>query len=557
MLRSLFLPQRIGQHRLFSQRITAITIQEDAVRVATVYAKRKKTILETLIEIPIEGGSPETQKERIIEALKQTLPLLKQSDEVRVALSSSLVVFKEIVLHFTDTEKIRMVLEYEVESMLPFSPREAVIDFIVTKSDHIAQTSQVLIAAVRNHDLADYLELFNAAGINPTNITIDLFAEYGLFAFISESAKLPQTVALVDLGLNTVRIALISNGELRLTRHLPRGLMSVLKQVSEETQTPLEELEIKLAQLGMDSLGSETINRSAIEHFALLVNDIQFTLNSFSIKLALNEEITRILFTGALQKVKGFIEFCSATMQIPCAIFEPQKIFALPSVKHKLAQEPQQWAPFVFALGTALVHPIQYDFDLRRKSFVFQQKSLAQRQVVVACSLTLLLFFIMGIKGYLDLRDLSQEVALIETREINRFKAEHIFPKDKFPKIPTLAKVIREGERYVNEKDDLWAPFARERMNVLDLWLQLTMLINKKQFDVTVKELSITTKEDGKPKIELDGLFRSRTGENFSDWGGLLARFRESSLFKVADYNESAAPEGGVLFTVTMTQREE
>lgn len=557
MLKSLFLPSRIGSRRLLAERIVGITIQDDAVRLAGIYAKSRKTIIESLTEIPFATGEAETHKERVIAALSTAATQIKQYQQTRIALPSSLVVFKEIVLHFIDPEKIRMILEYEIESMLPFSSKDAVIDFIITKTDTTTQTSQVLVAAVRNQDLADYLDLFNAAGINPTSITIDLFAEYGLFNFIAQQDNHLQTVALVDLGLHTVRIALISNGELRLTRHLPRGLLSVLKQVAEETQTPLEELELKLSQLGINALGSEAINRSALEHFALLINDIQFTLNSFSIKLALSEEISRILLTGSLQKVKGFVDFCSATMQIPCAIFEPQKINALKGITNKLPHEPSSWTPFTFALGAAIVHPMQYDFDLRRKSFVFHQKSLAKKQLVVACSITLFLFLIIGIKGYLDLHDLQHEISTIEQREINRFKTENIFPKDKFPKKPTLEKVIRDAERFVRDKSDLWAPFTQARINALEIWLQLTIIINKKQFDVTIKEIAISTKDDGKPKLEIDGLFRSKTGDHFVDWVGLLARFKESRSFKVIDYDEKAAPEGGVNFSVNMTQRDE
>ncbi len=557
MLKALFLPDRIGTRRLLSERIIGITVHDDAVRIAVVYAKSRKTILESLVEFPLTPGPQETQKERTIEALTQTSAVLKNADEIRVAVPSSLVVFKEISLHFIDHEKIRMVLEYEVESMLPFSPKDAIIDFIVTKSDPATQTSQVLVAAIRNQDLADYLDIFSAAHINPTSITIDLFAEYGLFAFISESNRQPQTVALVDLGLNTVRIALISNGELRLTRHLPRGLISVLKQISDETQTSMEDLELKLSQLGINSLGSEALNRSALEHFALLVNDIQFTLNSFSMKLALSEEISRILLTGSLQKVKGFVEFCSATMQIPCAIFEPQKMTALKTIQTKIAQDPHNWTAFTYALGTAIVHPLHYDFDLRRKTFVFHQKSLARKQLLVAGGITLLLFIIIGLKGYLDLRDLQNEVTLIEQREINKFKGENIFPKDKFPKNPVLTKVIREAERFVREKNNLWAPFTQARMNALEIWLQLTIIINKKQFDVTIKEISIATKDDGKPKLEVDGLFKSKTGEHFADFTGLIARFRAAQGLKFVDFNENPAPEGGVDFSVNMIQRDE
>lgn len=558
MLKALFLPEFIGSHRLIAQRILGITIHDDAVRLALVHARRHKSSVETLLEVSIESGAQDTHKERVAAALVTALARVKHYDQVRFALPSSLVIFKEVSLQFIDPEKIRMVLEYEIEPMLPFSIDEAVVDFIVTDTDKESQTSQVLVAAVRKQDLSEHMDMLSKANIEPAAVTVDLIAQYGLFQAITQPLKQRQTVAFVDMGMQSIRIALIHNGQLRLMRHLPRGLAGTIKQITEESGVSAEEVELKLAQLGPDGMGDEALARCTHKHFALLMNDIQFTLNSFSMKLGGNEEISKILFTGSLARVRGIVDFCSATLQMPCAPFEPQKIFNNKAIKNELPEDPSNWMAFTFALSTALVHPSQYYFDLRRKEFVSTRAGLARKQILVAGCLSFLLISIVGVKGYLDINDLSTQIDTIEKREINRLKAENIFPKEKFPKKPTLANVIRDGERIVREKLDLWAPFAKNRMNVLEIWLELTIIINKKQFDVTIKEVSISAKENGRPTIEVEGLFKSKTGDHFVDWAGLEGRFKESTLLKVIDQPDTTpAPEGGVNFSVRMHLREQ
>jgi Tfp pilus assembly PilM family ATPase len=560
MLKELFIPKRLGTHQLIAQRILGIAVHDDAIRMALVYTKHNKTIIEKLIAVPIEIGSVESHKERLVEALCLGIAQAGAYDQIRVAISSSVVVFKELTLQFLDIEKIRMVLEYEVESMLPFSVNDSIIDFVVTKSDPKEQCSQILVAAVRKQEVADFIDLLAQANIDPSCITVDLLGQYGIFSIITEQQPAQKPVSLVDFGNNSTRITFICNGQLRLTRHLPKGIGTICALITKETQATEDELELKLAQLGIDGLGDEAVTRSAQKHFTLLINDIQFTLNSFSMKLAINEEINKVLITGVTAKVKGFIEFCATTMQVPCMLFEPQKMFNLKTFKGALPDEVDNWTPFTFALGAAITHQSQYSFDLRRKEFAWQRDGIIKKQLLLACCMTLFLFGFIGIRGYLEINDLNEQIALIEQREINRFKNENIFPKDKFPKKPTLANVIREGDRIVKDKLDLWAPFAKSRINVLEIWLEITSIINKKQFDVKVKELLISSKDNGKLKVELDGLFKSKTGEHFGDWAGLEARFKESTLLKIPDSDQTdatPAPEGGVNFNIRMCLRDE
>ena len=65
-----------------------------------------------------------------------------------------MVIFKDLTLQLSDPDKIRMVLDYEIEPMLPFSIHDATIDFIVTKTQKDPQQTTVLVAAIRNQGTA-------------------------------------------------------------------------------------------------------------------------------------------------------------------------------------------------------------------------------------------------------------------------------------------------------------------------------------------------------------------------------------------------------------------
>ena len=568
MIKELFLPEKFGAHRLIARRIVGMAVHDDMVRAVLVHAKRNKTFVEQVYSLNIPTGVPETLNERTIATIKEVIAQFKNYHQVRVTIPASIVIFKELTLQFNDPEKIRMVLDYEVETMLPFAIDEAVIDFIITKTNKETLASDVLVAAVRNQDLQDHLTLYQQAGIEPTCVSIDLFSVYGLYQQIPEYNDLTEATALVEFGYEATRVAFVQHGQLKLTRYIQRGLSHVLKFIHEETHIEIAELEKKLATGGLQNETDEVLRRSVQSHFILLFNDIQFTLNSFSLKLNFNEGINKILFTGPVCKIKEFTAFFSSTMQIPSESFDVPKVFTSKHLKNKVKEKDINWLDYVVALGVAVPSEQQSIFNLRRKQFAVFRDTLIARQLAVGASLIFLMFFSIGVKGYLDIGKLSGQISDFETKQIGLLKAEKIFPKGRFPVKPVFVSIVREADKIVREKLDIWSPFTQMgRMNPLDYWLEVVRIINKKQYNVAIKEFSITTQEKGwekdldgttkkdvgRAKIEIEGLFKSKIGEHFQDFMGIFEnnRFRDSVVLKVIDPIETiSAPEGGVGFTV-------
>jgi Tfp pilus assembly PilM family ATPase len=570
MIKEIFLPEKIGFHRILAQRIAGISLHDDCVRLALVHAKKHKTIIEKLVTEHIQPGTEESFDDRAAQSIKKAVLSIKIYDQIRVAIPASIVVFKELQLQFSDTDKIRMVLDYEIESMLPFAINEAIVDFIITKTSK-DQPTQVLVAAVRSQDLQEHLSIYEKAGIDPTSITIDLFATYSLYQQIQDYKTIPHATALVEIGHQATRIAFVQDGQLRLTRYIQRGLASIIKLICEETKLTPDDVEKKLITNGLRTSGDEAFTRVAQKHFVLLLNDIQFTLNSFSLKLNFYEGVSKILFTGLTHNIHDFMAFCSDTVQIPCEIFDSKKLFLNKTFKNKVKETIEHWDIYSNTLGIAIPSKEQWFFDLRRKQFAFQRHGLIVKQLSTAMTIIIIMLATLVIKGYMDIHDLSTKADLFEQREINKIRSENIFTKDQFPKNKPLTIVVREADKIVKEKLDIFGAFAQQRMRPLAMWLDLTRIIDKRQFDVSVKELLFTTEEKswerekeggtkkdaGLPKAEVEGIFKSKSGNHYTDFAALENRFRESTSLKVVDpIDMPPAPDSGVNFVIRMKQKE-
>lgn len=555
MISEIFFPEKVGSKRLLAQRIIGIAIQEEEVNVAYVYAKSSKTIIESLSHQAIEPGTEETYTQRAAEAVKKIMASFKRYHQIRVAIPAAIVTFKELQVPFSDPEKIRMILEYEIESMLPFSVNEAVVDFIITKKGKDQQPSQLLVAAVRNQDLQAVLDIYTSANIEPTNITIDLFSAYGLYQQIPDYKNISNASALIDVGALSTRIAFLQSGELRLTRSIPRGISTVVKGISEELAIPIEDVQKKLQLHGISISNDEAYNRVAQKHFINFFNDIQFTLNSFSIKLNFYEGIGKLLFIGKAINIHGLMKFSSDTLQIPSEAFDCKKIIATPGIKHTIKNAMIDWSTYSVALGTALPPEQQANFDLRRKGFVLIHNNLIAKQGITIVLILLALLGTIGFTGYMQLNTLQDAVNNANNKAIEQLKT--ILPKEKQNKKLLLAAMVKEAEKVLNEKSELWASFSSShRMNPLAILLEITTILEKHLSEVTIVEVNMNNKEKGEVRVSIDGFFKSKrgSGSHFNDWAPLELKFRESQFFTLLEdpINTAPAEEKGIRFPIKL-----
>lgn len=564
MIKEIFLPERLGRHRLLAQRMLGIAIEKNYVCAVCTYVKRSTQYLEQAFYEPIQKSEQEATQSEIAAALHKIIEQakIKSIDQIRVAIPSSQVIFKELELPFINSDKIRMVLDYEVENLLPMDIEETTIDFIVTQELTSKNASHILFAAIRNQDLQTVLDTYQAAGINPTTVTIDLFSLYGLYQQIPEYASLQQATALVKITMTSTELLFIENGSLRLRRHIPKGLQSILVEASkipaDQVDNFISTAMDMLEKNGLQVLFDQAYGKDFEQLLIGLFNDIQFTLNAFSMKLNYQKGINKILFAGIPVHIKNFTTFSAEILQIPCELFESQKILTNTAIKNKIKQQITDWNMYAVALGTALPPYAQESFNLRRKQFAYDNKALLIKQLCAAGILILTILSFIGIQGYQQISTLHTTAQQQEHHYMNKLAG--IIPKKDQPKKATLLSLSKKAEQLIKEKRELWSSFAQERIQYLDILLELTNILDVNQFNIDVDEIGISEKESGKPDIQISGYFKAKKGmgEHFTEWIEVQKQFENSPLLMPAELISPApaGPDKGVRFSIRLKKRE-
>ncbi len=555
MIKELFLPEKIRHRRIRSVRQLGISIYDDTVYGVLVYSTPSKNILEKVVSASvIKEGS---EKESLAKAIVDCVKACKRFDYICVVLPSSLAIFKELEVPFVHPDKIAMILEYEVESMLPFPLSHGVIDFIITKEEK--KGAHVLATAVRKQDLLATLDIYKEGNIVPDKMTIDFFALYGLYQQIPEYQTLTGGSALVELGNDSTRLAYLQDGQLRAMRHIQQGISDIARLLSNELTIPVEECLKNLLALNMTNLGSSSFERAAEKQFMKLFNDIQFSLNSFNLKMNYEQGVQKILFIGAGAQINNMISFCNHFLQIPCEFFEIQKLEQRSIVVNKSGKNIKELGDYIFALGAALPSETTERFNICRQDFSKDYSSLITRQIIAGILLLILIFGGIAAHGYMEFMELSQARKQLEDREIRRLKK--IIPSNKLPteknsKKMTLQNLVKLAEQEVQQRSDFWIPFTENYVPPLEIIAELTKLIDKKLFDVRVKEISISLEKDIFV-IELEGHFKSLTGkDNYAYFSQFKKRFSESALLELdGDFDERPQEEQGIPFTVKLKPR--
>ena len=512
MLIDIFLPEKTRRSRLISKRIVGISIDEEHISAAQVYATPSVTIIEKLVEKP---------------TITAIMPNLDSFDQLRIALPSTIVTFKELTLPFVDHEKIKMVVEYEVEPLLPFPISDAVIDFIVTSVNHEEQTSQVLVAAVRTKDLQGIVDIYQQIDLDPDAITVDLFSIYSLYQQIPEYSQIKKASAIVEIGRTNTSIAFILDGALRLVRTIGKGLGTIAEHIAKDCNIEKSEAIEQLNEFGMLATKNTAFDQASQKYVTSFLNDIQFTLNSFSLKLNYYDDISKILLVGKAEQIKGFADFSSTTLQIPCKPFSCNKLLKR-RFKNKTKLAATNWAQYIVALGTAITFAPYDECNLRKKSFAQTHFPLINKQIITAGILTIALFATIITRGYFQISNLSEVAKQTEARAVRRLKK--LFPPGSpSRKKNNLFSLMKDAGREIADRKEAWAPFLQENLKPIQILQDLTQTIDKRMFNVKTEKIEMHLDDQGIPIGEISGIFRSKPGEHFTDYARFTEYFKQQS----------------------------
>lgn len=521
VIKNLFLPEKIGSYYIFPKHIVGLDINKHVVHAAYVYVQGKKITIKDCLEELIEPGTQESYSARVSAAVTRILNNIPKYDAVHSSMSSSVAIFKTLVLPFTTYEKIKMVVAYEIEPSLPFALKDAVIDFVITKVDKENNQSEVLVVAVQKQYIAQHLSLFENLPTLPDVITIDMIALYNLYCQIPYYSKIQGGVALIDLRSNETRIMYINNGQLKLIRSISDGLLDRAKEISSTLNiTPKDAME-QILRFGHGEAVSPEFTKALSDSMSKFWNKISFTLNSLSAQNTSNP-INKIIVLGEGATIKDVASFAQKQLDIECELFKANELFndKQITIENKNCMGPTH----LISLGTAL--PAVEPFNLRTETSDTSQADTTKKQLLTALGLSLaMLLGMVGFSWYKS-SQLSSEVNSAATQGIKKLKSvfdDKVKGKSRKNSVIQLDSMVRTAQTVVKDKEKTWFAFAGPaRATFLHYLYELFTTLDKESLGLTINQLSI--KDD---VLNLKGEVR-----DLPSLAIFNQRLRESKLFK-------------------------
>ncbi|HBY05825.1 MAG: hypothetical protein UV38_C0003G0206 [candidate division TM6 bacterium GW2011_GWE2_42_60] len=491
MIKNLFFPSRFGRSYLFSQRIVAFDLNSDSVRATCVYAHRSLSTITHCLEEPYTPGSEDS----LIQALTKLKTSLGTWNKSIIVLPSNKAAFKQLHLPFSNKAKIKLILPFELESVLPYPVPEAALDLIITKEGSDSENATVFVATMKQTLLAMLVQPFLDVGIIPDRVTFGGIELYGFLHLLNDPKASQNLVVALDIDTTTTDILMLVQGKLQSIRTISRGISSTLAKLDVSTLTVEQKSELQA-----------------------LMNEIRFTIQALIRNEQITEPIQQVLLLGAACSMEGLTEFLSQALSLPVAAIPTHAIVRQSTINTDLqSMIPNQ---NLKSLAAALPWSISESFNIGQALREERDARQFTAQIITAGSLVGLLLFSFMLFSFFSIRKLNneleasrQEVSQRITKEFN-LTSQASRSSSASKRTSPLTQLFDAAQQKLTKNESLWSSFTANRYAFLRYLEALSSHINRKELGLELKTLRLSRdNQSAEDRIMLEG--------SVKDWDAL------------------------------------
>jgi general secretion pathway protein L len=221
-----------------SRRILGLDIRQDAVVGVLISSSTKGVHIDrcSLVELAETEGT----ERPLATALKKITAELDLSETVCItAYPPHRTSFRNLQIPFREPKKIKQILPFELEPMLPFPVENLEIDFQVLTPSDAAGPTRVLAVSVDKTDLAEFKGDLKAGGVDPQTITV---RGYALAASISRMPDAPDHFMVVDTDGPHTTLMAVGNSQIGMVRSVRTGQRDALQDKLKRLQAAVGEV---------------------------------------------------------------------------------------------------------------------------------------------------------------------------------------------------------------------------------------------------------------------------------------------------------------------------
>jgi Tfp pilus assembly PilM family ATPase len=368
--------------RLSNHRLLAIDWDRRTLRVVLAKPRPGGIDLLKAVSVPVPAEIRMDDAESLGAFLRDALAKARAgARRTLLSIPRNQVVLNTLSLPPTPPEELPAIVGFQMAKELPFAAEQATLDFAVAGVYDPKAPSRVLVAAVRNEDLAFYAKVAQVAGLSVERVGLRPYSN-----FLAVTAGAPElaekTLLLVEIGPQLTEINIIRGGELCFSR----AASVQLPMYGEGQEAAFTDS--RISTLAVQDRAEDAAGQQAVSE---LMVDI---IRSFEAYRATDPSVSldHIVVCGASGLEAALAESLAARFATRAELYRPDQALGL------TPQRARELRGFSAALGLAAAH------DRRGVGFIdflhpkkpVSRRAARMRKVPVAVA-TAALFLLSGV----------------------------------------------------------------------------------------------------------------------------------------------------------------
>lgn len=336
--------------------LVGLDIGAALVKVAELKTTKKGSTLHKFGIAQVPEGMIQDGRIVDMEGLAEIIRSLFKSQKIKeknVALSTGghSVVIKTISTSKVPDEELHRNIRAEAEQYIPYDINDVNIDYqILGDSEYSTEQMNVLLVAVRQDLVDEYVELIHMAGLNPVIIDVDTFALQNVYETLPD-VNHERITLLLDVGASKTSVNILQNNNSMMMRDMTNGCNQLVSAVSERLDIDRE----KALQIIMGEVDYSESGQALGDLYDMIVgnwcSDICEVVHTFESGSG-NDKVEAIVISGG----GGFIDLLAEklTKELEVAVSKINPFAGLVSDSKELGELEAYQLLAPIALGLAM-----------------------------------------------------------------------------------------------------------------------------------------------------------------------------------------------------------
>jgi type IV pilus assembly protein PilM len=266
----------------------------------------------------------------VVEAIKELISNtdIKAKDVTLSVSGHSSVIIKRVSLPQMTEDDLGEQIRFEAEQYIPFDIEDVSLDFQILGPAEENNMMDVLIVAVKQDKISEYVSVVKEAGLNPVIVDVDAFALENMYE-LNYDVNEGGNVALVNIGASMININILKGGISVFTRDSSVGGNLLTEALQKEFTVSYGNAEKLKHHEPIEGVSEEEVSAVLSSAFEDIITEISRSFDYF--KDTTNyENIDEIILTGGVAITEDFTSILSERAGIQVSVAEPFRNIEIP-----------------------------------------------------------------------------------------------------------------------------------------------------------------------------------------------------------------------------------